>query len=349
MRRPLTVAAFPHTVRDNPYVDLLHRELGRQGVRVAPDPDLSVRWLLQNRRQVDVLHFHWPHLYYHPDGQENGAKYYERLYRFCLRVLTSRLLGYRLVWTVHNLLPHDSRYFAHDLVARNLLARLTRLAVHGESAKHLFRTKFHVNRPITVVPHGSYVGAYPNETTREEARARLRLPKGSRVYLCFGNIKPYKGIPGLLEIFQRFKGEQNILLVAGKPSHQALLERIRARQQADDRIRLHARYIPDEEIQHFFKASDFVVLPYSEILTSGVAILAQSFGRFIVAPDKGCMRDLIPDRTGLLFRNGSAGLLRALEETERLDPANCEKLALEAAAQLTWESIARRYRQLYAA
>ena len=51
---------------------------------------------------------------------------------------------------------------------------------------------------------------------------------------------------------------------------------------------LALRYIPDAELQVWLRAADVVVLPFRDILTSGSAILALSFGRAVVAPALGC-------------------------------------------------------------
>src|SRR5262249_1289312 len=48
-------------------------------------------------------------------------------------------------------------------------------------------------------------------------------------------------------------------------------------------------------------ASDCVVLPYREILTSGAAVLALSFGKPVVAPARGALIDVITHNSGKLF------------------------------------------------
>ena len=56
-------------------------------------------------------------------------------------------------------------------------------------------------------------------------------------------------------------------------------------------------FVPDGEVQHYLLAADAVVLPFKEILTSGSAMLALSFGRPVVAPH-GWVTLLISSESG---------------------------------------------------
>src|SRR5262249_42882256 len=95
------VAAFPRTVRGNPYCDLLYGSLAARGVAVAASAELSPRWLLQHAREVKVLHLHWPEFYYRSGGRPTARS----VTGFVAALLLARLLRYRIVWTVHNALP----------------------------------------------------------------------------------------------------------------------------------------------------------------------------------------------------------------------------------------------------
>ena len=78
---------------------------------------------------------------------------------------------------------------------------------------------------------------------------------------------------------------------------------------------LHPRIIPNDALQDYLISADAVVLPYREILTSGTAMLAISFGRPVVCIRHGHLRDVITAETGILYDPHDAnGLLRALIE-----------------------------------
>jgi hypothetical protein len=192
----VTVAAFPRSLSGNPYCDLLYRGVASRGTRIVDGAELSLAWVLQHRRDVQVLHLHWPELYYRGRG---GRVTPRSAAGFVAVLAAARLCGYRIVWTVHNALPHERRSRA-DRALRWVLYRTARLVVHAESAR---RELAGAGRTAAVVPHGHYIGAYPHDVDEATARARLGLAAGERVFLCFGQLRAYKGIPSCSPRFAR--------------------------------------------------------------------------------------------------------------------------------------------------
>jgi D-inositol-3-phosphate glycosyltransferase len=63
------------------------------------------------------------------------------------------------------------------------------------------------------------------------------------------------------------------------------------------------RFIPDHEVEIYFKAADVLVLPYRDIFQSGVLFLAYSFGLPVIATDIGSFKDaIIEGETGFICR-----------------------------------------------
>jgi len=84
------------------------------------------------------------------------------------------------------------------------------------------------------------------------------------------------------------------------------------------------------------------VLPYVEILSSGAAILAMSFGKPVVAPDRGSLRDHVPPVAGDLYDpSDPRGLDRALEAT--FERTYRTERILAHARTLRWESLAEAF------
>src|SRR5207244_6644981 len=68
-----------------------------------------------------------------------------------------------------------------------------------------------------------------------------------------------------------------------------------------DRIITRIQFIPDNEVELYFKAADVLILPYTDISQSGVPFLAYSFGLPVIATDVGALRDdIIEGKTGLV-------------------------------------------------
>jgi glycosyltransferase involved in cell wall biosynthesis len=80
-------------------------------------------------------------------------------------------------------------------------------------------------------------------------------------------------------------------------------------------VLLKAEYIPDEETEVYFKASDVLVLPYTHIYQSGVLFLGHSFGLPALAADVGSLKDeIVEGKTGFVFKpEDPIHLARAIE------------------------------------
>ncbi len=337
------VAAYPRRSPDNPYCDLLYTHLTQAGVEVIDDAPLSFAWLMQSRHRVRVLHLHWPENLYRAGSRQD----FRGLAGFTLKLLLARILRYRIVWTVHNLDPHE--FVRGDQLARWLLLRLAFPVVHGFDAVGLLRG---ARRTPAVIPHGNYIGAYPDEMPAAAARRTLGLPAQGRVILCFGQIREYKGIDRLLEVFHSIVAPEATLVIAGRPrtDEDARALRARARHLGDSRIRLHLRHVPDDEVQNFFRACDFVCLPYRSVLTSGAAILALSFARPLVVPRIGHLCDLEKAGCAVTYDPGDQrGLGEALEKALSIDPRPLGDRARSVAEAWRWDRIALQYREVYAA
>lgn len=74
-------------------------------------------------------------------------------------------------------------------------------------------------------------------------------------------------------------------------------------------------YIPDEELAVYLAAIDVMVLPYADILTSGSAMLALSFGRPVAAPRLGVVEEMVSPLAGVLYSpDDTSGLETAMRE-----------------------------------
>jgi beta-1,4-mannosyltransferase len=338
----VTIAAFPRRLRGNPYCDLLYRGVAATGTRVDDAAELTLPWVLRNRRRVQVLHLHWPELYYRGRGGRVTAR---SALGFVGVILVARAVGYRIVWTVHNALPHERRGLG-DRALRWVLLRTARLVVHAEGAR---RALSGAGARAAVVPHGHYIDAYPRGVGRAEARRRLGLAPDDAVLLCFGQLRAYKGVPELLDAFAALDDGCARLVVAGRPVDAAVAERLRQAAAHDPRVVAHARHVEDDDVQVYFEAADWVVLPYRDVLTSGGALLALSFGRPVIVPRLGGLADLGPDDGVLAYEPEAPGALhRALVAAVATDATAWRPRALATARRSDWSEIGRAYDRIYA-
>jgi hypothetical protein len=103
----MNVAWFPKSadLPGNPYWSRLQVELEALGAEFETSHAsywVGRRWLLTNRRRVQVLHFHFIQPQY--VGADDRASY-RRLLKFANNLLLARFFGYQIVWTMHDFMP----------------------------------------------------------------------------------------------------------------------------------------------------------------------------------------------------------------------------------------------------
>ncbi len=79
---------------------------------------------------------------------------------------------------------------------------------------------------------------------------------------------------------------------AARPITAALADEVREAAGGDPRVRLALGHVPDQDVQHYLRAADLVVLPFRDITNSASALLALSFDRPVLVPARGAMGEL---------------------------------------------------------
>jgi glycosyltransferase involved in cell wall biosynthesis len=168
---------------------------------------------------------------------------------------------------------------------------------------------------------------------------KLGITDNEFMFLFLGNCRRYKNIHELIRTFRKIPGPAR-LLVVGKFHEESYRKEISALvAERNDQVAVIATHIADDDLQIYLNASDAVVLPYSEILTSGAAMLAISFGRPVVAPNAGYLTDVINDDCGLLYeREDPEGLLKAM--TRAQDKSFHERSIIQHTLTYDWGRIA---------
>jgi glycosyltransferase involved in cell wall biosynthesis len=298
-------------------------------------------WRVLRKEPAGVLHVQWaliPFL----DG---------------LLVRALRARGWRIVYTVHDLLPGPDR----PLAARHqrcLLSQVHGLIVHTPSLERRLVASYpEVAGRVNVIPHGGVPEPVPTETERASARLHLRLPADGPLLLLFGMLKAYKGIEDLLTampaVHARFPRCR--LVVAGEPLMpmqplEQQIERLGIR----DVVILRPSFIPQAEVAAYFTAADLVLAPYREIAASGVVVTAQGHARAVVVTRVGGLPEFVePDSCGLVVppRDPDAlaeAICRALADPEELTRMG-ERAHRRIATDHDWTDVARKTLALYQA
>lgn len=349
----MRVAWFPQTknLTGNPYWELLQHNLESLGVQFETSHNgcwMARRWLWSHRKQVKVLHFHFIQPQY--VGSDGRVLFY-RLRKFAEYLILARLLGYRVVWTMHDLMPTwpiEPRWM--ERVARYVIAWLANdIITHCEEARRLLAKQFRRSRNVWTFPHPSYVDAYPNVTSRLEARKRLGIEPHCFVVTFLGGIRPNKGIEQLIAAFIQVSNPEARLIIAGRPwPPENYIEEICDLAGLDSRIHLKVAAIPDENLQLYINTADVLAFPFQQILTSGSVILAMSFGRPVIVPRLGCLPELVGHDAGLVYEPlANNGLLNTLRQAMSTDLSAMGRAAAKRVNGTTWRDLAEQIARVY--
>ena len=258
-------------------------------------------------------------------------------------VLDGPLLPRRrpLVLTAHDIVPHGGGAAGHRRLARRFDAVVAHSA-HGR--ERLIAELGVAPERAHAIPHGvfAHLAALP------PAALPAELPQsgGAPVVLCFGLLRPYKGLDVLLDAWDAPAGAE--LWIVGR----AMMDVAPLRARARPGVRWVTRYVTDGELAACFRRADLVVAPYRESEQSGVIATALAFGTPLLASDVGGFGEVAAAGAAALVPSGDAAALR--EEIARLlaDPPARERLTTAAIAlasgDWSWERVAQRTRALYA-
>jgi glycosyltransferase involved in cell wall biosynthesis len=323
-RRP-TLTFAPDYSKWNPYQDMLYTAARRDGVRVAAGDVVTLERLAARdsgeSASHHVFHLHWtaPLLQSAPDPFAAIRK----LRSFQQMVTDFQARGGRVAWTIHNVLPHEVTYRSTEIELCRFLARTADIVhVLSEQTRDACAPLYELPPERThVVEHSSYVGVYPDIVERDEARRRLRVQPSDVALLLFGGVRPYKGVAGVLELFDRARARERRLrlLVAGLPGRfpgvQELTERFEKHPQVTSRF----EFVPDDELQVWQRAADVALLPYPSVLNSGAFQLALTFGLPVIAPNVGSIAAMLDPAYTIGYRaDNDDALVEAMVDAPRL-------------------------------
>jgi len=295
-------------------------------------------------KRPNVIHFQW-------------LLYPKEDYYFLIAL---KLLRFNIVFTAHNLLPHDD-YLMHEKETFQKLYRLAdKVIVHTENNKMEMVNQF-VLKPqkIDIIPHGIYDMFFlKNVLTQKEARKKLDIPEEKNVILFFGSIKRYKGLEYLIESFREVRGQTNdaLLLIVGKvggdEEETIYYTNLLTQLQEFHDIKCVNKYIPFDEVALYFAASNLVVLPYLKTYQSGILLLSYAAGRPVIVTETGGLSETVENgKSGFIVPSKDAkslaqALVRMIE-----NPAQTREMGrygnILADTKYSWKNIAAKTIEVY--
>lgn len=297
----------------NPYLTSLGGALGQQNVTVAFQSHtrrILPLWRLTRDQPSDLLHLHWPEAFWLASGRLHRLAQQWRLPIDLGLVARSRAL----VYTAHNLFPHDEApsFLIRRTVAW-LLAHADAVIAHSTAAGAALVAREPSLPPrLHIIPHGDLLDAAAVPPAHAHPTPPTRPPR-DKVALMFGVIQPYKGIEEILLQWPAMPPEWTLRIV-GSSNHPAYLERLTdLAADLPSRVTIVAERLSDAQLAQEIADADAVLFNYRRVFTSGAACLARSIGTPIVLPAACTTVDLAePSPVVFRFNDHPASLPAAL-------------------------------------
>lgn len=294
MRARLRVLSMPFRTDTNRYFQLFVDALESEGIQV-----LGVRGIGAPLLRFDVLHIHFPAFFYHRRSVI-AAVFWSAI--FIASLVFLRLLGKRIVYSVHDVDPHLSPYYRAWIV-RPYIAAFHRLCHAFVFLSRTSQADFYSRFPdqrhklCSLIGHPPYPATLMTPEQKLKARAALHSAQDSFLVGFLGEIKPYKGLEVISSLPTSLSNGKNVIVVAAgkvEAAFQDTAQRILSEFPSDRLVRIDQR-LSDPEMDELIQCLDVILLSYSSISNSGFALLALSNRAQILASDLPLFRELQED------------------------------------------------------
>ncbi|WP_171208966.1 MULTISPECIES: glycosyltransferase family 4 protein [unclassified Ruegeria] len=302
----------------NPYQNMMYSACGPAFSLAAMNPiDFSVFAEPEFQAEHGIIHIQWDDRLF-PVSSETGnnpnfAKAVDGLNQF-------KENGGKIIWTIHNRAAHATPEGSEAFHAmRRKLSELVHLIhVHTAHARaHMITNYATPPEKIRVIPHPSYLGVY------ESAATTLARPLSNRDqtrFLTFGTMRGNRELDKLHVAAAKLthRGYDFHLSVVGRVFRSG--RRMARRLAAIPNVQVIDRRVEDDEIPQLFSQAHAYVLPSTQTFTSGTAMLAQTYGLPLIAPDIEPHQQTIPDdcRDLLYPAQNDRGLIRMMRRVMQM-------------------------------
>ena len=281
--------------------------------------------------QPDVVHLQWV-----------GNPVYALLF-----VRWAHRRGVRVVYTPHNILPHERRWLLMPIyrqLYRSLDRVVTRDAHLAWALEELLDTPQDRLVHLPGSPNFLALQALGNPIPSpcgEKRRDELRL-------LFFGHGCRRKGLGELLAAIgrQTWSGQMH-LVIAGENVLQGIPPDLLAMARKSMRITVLDRYVAPAEVAGLFQGSDLLLMPYTKQCKSPLLDLAAALRLVVLRSDRVQGADFQEGVHGVTFPHNDTCAMRGwLKETRWLEQTK-EKLALLDDPFVSMDRLAAGHARLY--
>ncbi|MEJ2590128.1 MAG: glycosyltransferase family 4 protein [Candidatus Thiodiazotropha sp.] len=246
----------------------------------------------------------------------------------CRFVRWARRRGVHVVYTPHNILPHERRWLlmpAYRMLYRamdQVVARDIHLAWALEEL---------LDTPRERVTHLPGSPNFLAMQTRDQAMDSPlpRLPDERRRLLFFGHGSPRKGLDGLLEAVAGEQWPDSMhLLIAGENVMHGIADEALSKARAAMRISVLDRYVSPGEVAVLFRDADLLLMPYTRQCKSPLLDLAAALHLPVLRSDRVQGADFREGLHGVTFpHDDPSAMIDRLKQSDWLTDTKQELAA----------------------
>jgi beta-1,4-mannosyltransferase len=240
--------------------------------------------------RASIIHFNWVNY----EG-------FRRRMRLRAKIILCKIFKIRIIWTIHNVLPHSYKSHKMVLKTQSLLAKNTDFFTFFSHADKLsFEKTMQIQIPsnrFCIHPCGPSPMDIPL-LDQAQARSRLGLPLDKTLLLYFGPIYEYKGVVDLLDALALYCQENPLecprlyLIIIGRTHSKSLqLEITHKIERLHENIQIMwtQYFIKSSILATFMIATDLFVFPFRSINNSSTFLTAKRFAAKLVTSKLGSM------------------------------------------------------------
>jgi glycosyltransferase involved in cell wall biosynthesis len=229
------------------------------------------------------------------------------LHSYIILGLAARMIGAKLIIEFHEVLDTgEARLAPVQRYAKTFLPWLLKISqgvvMHSEFDRIALEKQYGISRLHQAITPLGPLNHHSAATTITPLR---EAPADCCNLLCFGVIRPYKGVEDLIRAFDSISAEQihqYWLTIVGEtwegwtlPAE--LIQQSRYR----ERITFINRYVSDDEVTAIFAGADAVVLPYHRSSASGPLHVTMGLGLPLIVTSVGGLVEAAGNYQGTTF------------------------------------------------
>ena len=261
--------------------------------------------------KADLVVFNWWHPFFAPC-------------HFSISLMIKKHYQNKILFITENFISHEGSFIDKMLTILGLSNASCFLALSSEVENELKKLK----RQRAVYRSELPIYSFYSDLEKGGEKEKFGFHSDDIVLLFFGYVRKYKGLDILLEALPeaiRFNKRIKLLVVGEFYDPQEEYTSIIEKHNLGDSVRVVNQFVPNEEIEKYYKAADVVMLPYRSATQSGILNLAYGFYLPVIATKVGGFVEFIDDcKTGILVEPNSPteitkGIINYLELKEKVN------------------------------